>query len=403
MIYDNWKEAAEELRARSSTADQEQIALANQLGVKLPARMPAIVAAVRIREHLAGPLRTDPSAPVTQGQLEYLGDLVDYLGILAPRPIETRLQASAWIEVLECRRALEALKRLKPARGDVVASTLRTDEVGVVVSISGDGRINIAGPGGRGIRAHIARIEARAHETDQKAEDARQLARNRAALRTKSNGPPSSAAMAILAPHRVDTFPDRAEVELLREAIEASPDERPVQECLRDHPSLLARLVGLTSYGTYVRSQVALGSQLIPDFLLGVGDSGGVHWTLIELESPKAQVAIKGGRLAGKAREGTQQVEDWREWLLSNLDYARRTPNDNGLGLVEIRPESPGIVIIGRRDGVPTASLEIRHRLRERRNIALHSYDWLLEAVDPNVGVARPGGPLDWSDWRDRI
>ena len=175
-----------------------------------------------------------------------------------------------------------------------------------------------------------------------------------------------------------------------------------MQQCLEDHPELLARLAGLTSYGTYVRSQVSLGGHLVPDFLLAVADSIGVHWTLIESESPTAAVAIRNGRLAGKAREGVQQIDDWREWLLANLDFAPRSPRDKGLGLVEMRPESPGIVIIGRRGSSPPASQEVRTRLREQRGITLHSYDWLLDAVDPPERFGRPGGPLDWSDWTER-
>jgi hypothetical protein len=120
------------------------------------------------------------------------------------------------------------------------------------------------------------------------------------------------------------------------------------------------------------------------------------------LESPTAAVAIRNGRLAGKAREGVQQVDDWREWLLANLDFAPRSPRDKGLGLVEMRPESPGIVIIGRRGSSPPASQEVRTRLREQRGITLHSYDWLLDAVDPPERFGRPGGPLDWSDWTER-
>src|SRR5204863_4208950 len=121
-------------------------------------------------------------------------------------------------------------------------------------------------------------------------------------------------------------------------AIDAARDEKPVQKCLQDYPVLLARVAGPSSYGTYLRSQVRFGSQLVPDFMLAVADSSGVNWTLIELESPTAKVGIQKGRFAGKAREGIQQIEDWREWLVANLDYARRSPDEDGLGLSGIRP-----------------------------------------------------------------
>jgi hypothetical protein len=88
---------------------------------------------------------------------------------------------------------------------------------------------------------------------------------------------------------------------------------------------------------------------------------------------------------------------------MANLDYARRPPEEGGLGLSGIRPESPGIVLIGRQGGAASASVNIRRRLLEQRNIALHSYDWLLDAVDPPAGLRRAGGPLDWPDWTEQI
>jgi hypothetical protein len=89
---------------------------------------------------------------------------------------------------------------------------------------------------------------------------------------------------------------------------------------------------------------------------------------------------------------------------MANLDYARRPPDEDGLGLASIRPESPGIVLIGHRGAAASASVNVRRRLLEQRNIALHSYDWLLDAVDPTVGFRRrPGGPLDWPDWTEQM
>lgn len=402
MASEDWRVAAAALRARCANVGRDQVDLANKLDLKLPQRIPGLVAAQLIRDHLAGPLRQSSASDPTHGQVEFLHDLCEALGVKYPSRATTNALASAWIEVLQARRALAALKELAPRPGDIVHPSSQPDDVGVIVSVSNDGRINVAGRGGRGIPAHRAVIVARASDADEWADDFRRRAANRRALRERQgDGPPSPAKAALLEPFRADGIPGPAEIELLREAIESAEDEKPVQACLQAHPQLVARLAGLTSFGAFVRSQVELGSQLVPDFMLAVADSAGVHWTLIELESPRAQVGIRNGRLAGKAREGVQQIEDWREWILSNLDYARRPPTDNGLGLVEIRPESPGIVLIGRRDAMSPASDAVRRRLLEQRNIALHSYDWLLDALE--AGFARPGGPLDWPDWADRV
>lgn len=160
------------------------------------------------------------------------------------------------------------------------------------------------------------------------------------------------------------------------------------------------RFAGLTqsSWGTYVRPQVSLGGDLYPDFLVAVADSGGVHWTLVELESPRAErVGMAKGQLGESARKGIDQIEGWRDWLTENLAFAR----DNR-GLIGIRPESPGMVIVGRRAQGPWPSLFTRRRLFEDRGIVLHSHDWLVEALEHGAGIARPGGPLDWPDWQLR-
>jgi hypothetical protein len=84
------------------------------------------------------------------------------------------------------------------------------------------------------------------------------------------------------------------------------------------------------------------------------------------------------------------QIQEWREWLQNNLDQARRPPEQDGLGLLDIRPRAEGLVLVGRRDQIrPTASA-LRQQLWERDGIRMHTYDWLLEQLD---GVRRFVGP----------
>jgi hypothetical protein len=187
-----------------------------------------------------------------------------------------------------------------------------------------------------------------------------------------------------LEPFKVGVRPGIAEVELLRDTIERAEDERPVQSRIQEHPSLIGALF-THSLGVYVRPQVSLGGDRIPDFAVAVADSTGINWTLVELESPTASAGMADGELAAKARQAVRQIKDWREWLMANLDYARRAPSDQGAGLSDIRPESPGLVIMGRRWGGRDASALVRRRLREESQITIHSYDWLLEAIDPRT------------------
>ncbi|MGH3426541.1 MAG: hypothetical protein ACRDQZ_03035, partial [Mycobacteriales bacterium] len=80
-----------------------------------------------------------------------------------------------------------------------------------------------------------------------------------------------------------------------------------------------------------------------------------------------------------------RQILDWRIWLTFNLDYARRDPREDGLGLEDISPSLPGVVIIGRRanQGRPA----MRRALEDHLRIEIHSYDWLFERAQGRVGV----------------
>jgi hypothetical protein len=74
MPYTTWQEAAAVLKRRCAPADDEQRELARKLGLKLPQRVPALVAAALIKEHLAGPLRLDSADAPSGAQEEYLHD-----------------------------------------------------------------------------------------------------------------------------------------------------------------------------------------------------------------------------------------------------------------------------------------------------------------------------------------
>jgi hypothetical protein len=118
----------------------------------------------------------------------------------------------------------------------------------------------------------------------------------------------------------------------LAEVVNDAEDERPIQAHLAAHPTLLsAHLTG--GHGRWVRPQVRLGAQYVADFLIADKDSMGMHWTLVELESPKAQICLRSGGFAQKAREGIDQIDAWREWLGRNHPYAIAPADEQGLGL----------------------------------------------------------------------
>lgn len=169
----------------------------------------------------------------------------------------------------------------------------------------------------------------------------------------------------------------------LRRVIDAAVDERPVQRFLSEHPEVFAAAV-LRGHTRCVRSQLWLGAEFVPDFVIADVSSIAVQWTLVELESPKAPMFIANGDFAVKTREALHQIGDWRSWLTQNLSYARR-PKPNGLGLIGIDPGAPGLVLVGRRPsdrGPEPDEGWIRRSTRDGLRISVHTYDWLLELVD---------------------
>lgn len=397
MVFYDWQDAVRVLQQRVELADPDQLGLASKLGIVIRPDTPALVAASWLRRELAQPLRAGTELPISSGQEEFLADLLKALKAKRPRPIPCYEVMSAWISVFQAKRAITALEREQPRRGDVVSdrSPFRGSAPTYTVSSIGEsGVIFPQGAGGPRIPAHRIKIVVRADDDSQEAADHRRKLANARALRARS-GNPSAPQLDSLEPFRCAEAPDAATVALLSEAIATAEDERPLQRLIERHPEVLSGLT-TNSWGCFVRPQVSLAGQKRPDFLLAIADSAGIHWTLIELESPTAvKVGTQKGALGDSARKGIQQIEDWREWLTENLAHAR-----SNTGLHNIRPESPALVIVGRRESGPWPSPGVRQRLAERQQIALHSWDWLVEALEHGAGVDRPGGPLDWPEWR---
>jgi hypothetical protein len=167
----------------------------------------------------------------------------------------------------------------------------------------------------------------------------------------------------------------------LAAVVDAAKDERPIQAHIASTPNLLTAHLG-GGHGRWVRPQARLGSQYVADFLIAEKDSMGMHWTLVELESPKAKMCLKSGGLAQKARQAMDQIDDWRDWLGRNHTYAASPVKEQGLGLREIDPRPPGLVLVGRRDDKLDDCKRARRAAKADRRIEVHSYDWLVERVE---------------------
>lgn len=162
----------------------------------------------------------------------------------------------------------------------------------------------------------------------------------------------------------------------LRNCLRTATTEPAVQSVLEEHRVLLARALG-GGHGRWVIPQKALGAEHVPDFILGERSSLGYEWTLVELESPRRRMFNRNGDPSKALNHAIRQIVDWRSWLTINLDYARRSRNANGLGLYDIDPDPPGLILLGRRE--PGESSRARRRQYARElNIRIHSIDWLF-------------------------
>lgn len=175
-----------------------------------------------------------------------------------------------------------------------------------------------------------------------------------------------------------------SDVRQLREALARATVEADMQSFLADHPEILIQHLG-GGHGRWVIPQKRLGAEYVPDFVIGDRYSGGRDWVAVELEGPQRPTFNKAGDPSRYLWHAVRQVVDWRVWLEYNRDYAARTPAEGGLGLEDISPSLPGLIVIGRRHQLPADRSAFRRGLERQLNIRIHSYDWLVDSLAGRV------------------
>jgi hypothetical protein len=391
--HPDWREPAALLRAQLEAATGAQHELAGHLGIALPAAASALLAAAILRDALGATIDA-PAKPASGEQLEYVDDLSAWSIPADPQP-STHAIASALLTMLEKRRALECLEALQLRAGDVVVewrrSDLRNDDkldpqrLRLVASIADDGTVYFRGGGGR--RARVDRLDL-VHRADDDSDDAQKArghaeaeARHHAGVVRRSDALNSvkvgrlrqwSVTERPILPRDVDEF---------RGVIETARDEKPIQLYLQDHPYLLTGVLA-GGHGRWLRPQTRFGGRYVADFLIAEADSIGIRWTLIELESPRVRPLSVDGEWLKEARHAQHQIQSWRHYIAENLDAARKDPQDEGLGLVDIDAGVPGLILISRRSIIGGDHAWVRRRLRLDSGIAMHTYDWLLDRIE---------------------
>lgn len=176
------------------------------------------------------------------------------------------------------------------------------------------------------------------------------------------------------------------DVDELEKKLSTAKNEHDMQRYLEKHPLMLIQHMG-GGHGRWVIPQKRLGSEFVTDFVIAEKSSIGFEWVAVELESPKAGLFTKMGDPSTTLSHAIRQISDWRVWLQKNQNYAARARNENGLGLTDIDSRLPGLIIIGREEGLDSTTRELRRQLGGDLKIKIHTYDWLVRMGRERVSV----------------
>ena len=169
----------------------------------------------------------------------------------------------------------------------------------------------------------------------------------------------------------------------LQELLDSEPKEPDLHRFLEAHPQFLVQTLG-GGHGRFQLSKPRFGAELVPDFAIAEVSSIGVEWHLVEIEPSTHPVERKDGLPTQQLNHAIGQIRAWRNWLRSNLDYARRFEDQNGLGLVGIDERATGLILIGRRQAYSPRYNAFRRDMISSERIVIHSYDWLLDIARRN-------------------
>ena len=201
-----------------------------------------------------------------------------------------------------------------------------------------------------------------------------------------------------LAPHEVDWSRYNADhLQELESVLAQARDEKPLQTFLADHPHVLILGILGQKRQAWALDRPSFGGKYFPDFLVGMRDSLGPTWMLVELESPTTELLRKDGEPRRELNHAVQQIRDYRRWLRDNHDYFRR-----GSGCWGIEAGCTGTVVIGRREmrGDRLGAGRTRRRERRRRRSVLRRRRCMRTAgVCAGVGVVacNAAGARWWS------
>lgn len=140
-------------------------------------------------------------------------------------------------------------------------------------------------------------------------------------------------------------------------------DEEVYHKFLIENPFLLE------AFHTKIWSKPRFGELYQPDFIIKAIDNS---YTIVEIEKPYQQIITKNGNLSSSATHAKKQVQEYREWAISNNTYAKERFADIW------RPSC--LVVIGLESTLTESQKE---RLKQENEstqgiIKIVGFDWLL-------------------------
>ena len=373
-----WSDAVAALRSQYlDVADGNQLALAQRLGFdsRLYASLPCVVMAAVLFDNFSVELRRPPSR-CTDSALQFLEEIWEQVfpGHELPNNLQSSSCVNAWIQYAYYTRRCRFLERHKPAPGDIAQRNLITFEVS---SIGLDGRIY--GKGGKGLGAWPDQINIVERLQDSSPGEPISDIRKRAQNTTSERSKPRQISLSRLQPIRGALLTEKADLSVALEdaygRLASARNEHAMQEVFSRHPILLANYK-LRGWQNYQWDRPRLGSEYIPDFVLADVDSEGIHYHLVELESPNQKMLNQDRTFSATVRTAIGQIQSWRAWIEDNIAYARKQ-------FVDIESRPPGIIVVGRRpsgEGEPFGA-SVRRDLRRESGIEVRTYDGLLELI----------------------
>ena len=384
MTHENWRRVVAAIRDATGTVTSKQVELATVAGIMLPAQLPRLVAGARLRAAFSSELGIPSPGPCNPIQQEIIDGLES--DVAPPDGVE----AEAWINFLRLKKREEALVELELQAGDIVeVSGPDGDTFREVSSIGSSGRVYFTGGDGAGSWPDMLVVRCRKSDDTLAARILKREAANRAALRVRAEW--SRRKEEELQCYKVNSRLTHENIVQFQKVIESARDEKPVQQFIEAYPQVLTALLG--GNNRFCVPRPSFGGKYTPDFLMSDVNSLGIRWVLVELETPESSVTLTScNDLEEHARKGVSQVREWREWLQNNLDMARRSKEKDGLGLVDIRPRSQGLVLVGRRTRLLDNTSAVRNAIREESDIDVQTYDWLLDRLDGILSFSGPPG-----------